>query len=679
MADPVANLLEGVFAPRVETDKLIGASGLAERVVNLQATPEDSLRTISGPAMMISEADIEIHGIAHAIFGTKEVLIRQTTDRLQVFEGWKPSGQWRDLTLPSPTPGQVGVDIITGDTPLYPMMVITTPIGIIIFPKGDTIRPLFYDGEVVANLGYQQTPGAPTLTLTQELTVTNMKNSVNTDIGNRIGVVESIQGSTINNGRRKRSEYYGAVQWINKWNDLSPQSPHSNTIIIPDGVIKQGSDLEAGLARARWDDVESGPPHTKGRICLRTRSLTTSGSTQLWELPQHEQPSSRLLSTIPDNIGNIYMDNVSEGRLALPGREIAPVPQARVGTLAMGRVWLDSPDGGVWWSLPGRWGTFGKFNVLYPDNSGDSITGMHPVEGGLLVFTLTSTYFVSPNDTGEGFRSVSLSSRLGCIAPATIRTLPGGDSIWMGRGGFNAFSGGTVSAIRDNRQRLMRQLNKGRLLQCVAEVIDGIYHCWVPHGADKVPSLCLTHNGLGWDRRDDVAARGVAVSRDYRGYAFIAGIDNNTGRKGVLLLDRENNVLGSQNHTAVLETTWMLATGVDEKSIRRIILWARETGLTNITVEIMEDWREKVTETITIALHDVSDAPGTWDTEVLGLDPATGETAIWNRRRPYYGVVDLDLPSIEAIKLRFTATADIDFIGFILQTGAGVRGGSWGD
>jgi hypothetical protein len=669
MADPLVHALEGVFAPRVETDKLIGAAGAAEEILNLRLTPENTLRTISGPAILVDE-DIETHGVVHATIGSREVLIRQTVDKLQIFEGWGalPAAQWRDLiTLPA----------VVNDTPSFPFMAVTTPTGVVILPKGDSTSPLWFDGEILDTLGYQLRPAAPTLATSLEKSKADLLAAGPPnlgDIGSRVGTVEAIQGSTTNLGRRIRCEYEGGVQWIDRWGNLSPVSPRSNVISVTTAVIHTDHALERGLFRLRWTDVDPGPKYTKGRILLRTRNLTVAGTTTMFEVPQHAAPSNRVFSTIPDNIGQLYSDNASDGRLSLPERDITTVPNGKVGTLAMGRLWLDSPDGGVWFSLPGRYGTFATENVIYPDASGAKITGMHAVAGGLLVFTTHSTFFIEPNDDGADFRRTTVSTTIGCIAPATVKTMPDGVTVWLGRDGFNGFSQGQIGGMPADHSRLIRQINPGRMQQSVAEVIEGIYHCWVPHGAATANNLCLTFNGAGWGRRNDVLARSVTLTSDYRAYALIAGKDVNTARKGILVLDHEGEDLGSQNHTAVMETAWMLADGVDTKSVRRLVIWARETALADLTVQVYINWREDLVETLTIPLNAPEDPPGSWDTEVLG----TAGGALWHRRRPFYGVVDVDLPSIESLKLKFTAVSNIDFVGFVLQTGAGIKAGSWG-
>lgn len=664
MSDVKHNRLAGVYAPRVETDQLLNVEGLAEIILNMRDTPEGTLRTITGPAA-ISSSTSEVHGIGHAIIAGKELLVRQTTDRLQVWQGWDQT--WKDLTAPG---SNLSVPTVTS-IPQFPPTFISTPAGMIILPKGDGARPLFYDGRTIAYLGFFETPGAPDLILTQTPTTASLTVATGvTPTGAKMGVVEGIESSLNLSSRRLRTTYSTVTQFLDKWGNLSPMSSRSPEVIISFSNILTGQDQDYGLARMRMSQVDTGGINVVGRILGCTRNSTTSGTTQLFEVPQHENPSGRVLATIPDNVTEIYILNVADSRLALPMKDIAPVPRSKVGAMAMGSLWLAAEDGGIWPSLPGRWGTFPRNGVLYPDPSGAEITGLLGVPGGLLAFTLTSTMFITPNDQGTGYKKVVLSSLYGCSAPASIQTLPSGVVIWLGRQGFLALTDGNVIELSLPQKRLWSKTNKGRLVQAVSIMVEGMYRCWVAQGTSQVPNICHEFNGTGWRRRIDTRARSVCVTRDYRAYTIVAGVDELLSREGVYILDREGELLGARSHTTVVETTWMMSEAVTRQSLRRIILIGRETGLGSVTVQIMRDWDETVVATHTILLHSEDAVPDTWDTAVLGI-------AKWTQRRPFYGTTDVDISSAESIKLRFSATSDLDFLGFVLQTQEQAKGGSW--
>jgi hypothetical protein len=672
MADPTLHRREGMFQPHIETDRLIGATGLAEKVVNLAPTPEGSLRTISGPAMLVDEADIELYGIGHCVVGGKELIVRQTVDRLQAFAGWEAT-KWFDITDPAGAAGTLEVDLTISDAPKYPAVFIPTPGGLIIIPAGNP-RALFYDGEVIEYLGFSVTPGAPTLRASNVYdSATLSAVSVVADPGSRVGVVNPVTGSTTNVYRRERVQYEAVVQLIDGRGDLSPLSARSARVDVPSEVIVAGNVAEAGLFRLTWYNITTGPKKTLGRILGRTRSLTTSGTAEVYEVPQHSAPASEVLCTIPDNLTTFYSDNTPESALFVPMLDVAPVPTGAVAVIAMGRLWIATAEGALWFSESGRWGTFQRTSFLFPDIAAGEVTGMLPAPGGLVVCTTGSTFFITPNEKGDGFRSAALSSRYGCIAPGSMGMLPDGRAIWLDVAGFVQLRAGVVTLMDDGHGRLMRQLNSGRLVQATSVVHDDAYHCWVARDDARTPNLCLVYDGRGWRRRTDVEVRGACLTDDYRRYPLLVGKDANSARTGVLVLDHESSTLGAQTHTAELETAWVSNSSVNLKSVRRLIIWGRETNTQDITVEIMRDWREgEIIDTVTVPMAQPEDEPYTWANAQLG---ASGVN--WERRRPFFGVVDLDIPSAQAVKFRFKATSNMDFIGFELQTQSNVQDGSW--
>jgi hypothetical protein len=362
----------------------------------------------------------------------------------------------------------------------------------------------------------------------------------------------------------------------------------------------------------------------------------------------------------------VYVDNSNEGDLLTPMMDVARTPKAIDGALSMGRLWLCTKDA-VWASEPGRYGTFLKTSVIYPDSASGDITGCHPVAGGVLVTTLTSSFLVqmptSPTGGVATLRRVPVSNTVGCAAPNSLQTMYDGSVIWLSREGWVRFDNNAITPLRGSHERLMRQLNIGRLIHASAAVIDGVYHCWVPRGGEKVPATCVMFaaDGRLVGRRTDLKVRSATTLRDHTRYTLVAGEVSN--RSGVLVVNHTNATLGALSFNSTLETSWMFADGVTRRSHRRIIVWARETdGTRTMTVEVMRDWREDVIDTMTIPLYPAEDAPDTWDNTLLG----SGTT--WSRRRPYYGILDIDVPSAEALKLRFTASGDVEYLGFMVQS-----------
>ena len=191
---------QGPLFPRVESGNLLAPDEVAARITNMAATPDGSLKSIVGPTpylpwLGVSGSDWfpqtefgpasgplvdlglstehnyfedygDTHGVHHAVIGggTREILLLHTGNEIWSFEGWERG--WRVLLGPkdSTVPPFKSAEYSTAgimDTKAAqpPTQFETAPNGVIIVPQGD--RAYFYDGVVVAPLGYSTAPGAP--------------------------------------------------------------------------------------------------------------------------------------------------------------------------------------------------------------------------------------------------------------------------------------------------------------------------------------------------------------------------------------------------------------------------------------------------------------------------------------------------------------------------------------
>jgi hypothetical protein len=134
------------------------------------------------------------------------------------------------------------------------------------------------------------------------------------------------------------------------------------------------------------------------------------------------------------------------------------------------------------YSYPGKYGTFELGSQMNPDPNGMEITGLWTVAQGLLVTTESSVFLITPSSDGIRFRSSTLSTNIGCIAPSSFGTMLDGSSIWLGREGFYRFDGQSLSLISDAIHTTIQTINWGWALGACA-VVDPVskeYRCWVP-------------------------------------------------------------------------------------------------------------------------------------------------------------------------------------------------------
>ena len=791
---------QGPLFPRVESGNLLAPDEVAARITNMVATPDGSLKSIVGPTPYLPWFGVggtdwfpqtefgpasgplvdlglstehnyfedygDTHGVHHAVIGggTREILLLHTGNEIWSFEGWERG--WRvllgpkDSTVPPFKPTTYGTSGILDTTAAQPPTQFeTTPNGVVIVPQGD--RAYFYDGVVVAPLGYDRAPGAPqglgphstspepqSFKYTKRTGEAFFKNPWNTTdfkdedkehvnfttpMKNDGGYAHDAQrgfyqgfpkahqgskqswicGTLMSTGMHSafgrcyvgtvifpdgmaplsiktedgdsspdiaavrtpsttgillEGEYFGAVQWIDRWGNLSPVSERSSPLrfdrqvsagiqVIGTGLNQFGKDKRrlcqvpgAGELVAKqvgWTAIEPGPEGTIGRILYRTRDTFNSGTNELFELPPNASGGTTAYATLPDNISTFYPDNTSDGRLRNPAPELVPVPKFKLCRLALGRLWvagIEGAPGMIRPSLPGRWGTFPANQEIFPDPRAGEITGLWSSPNGLLAFTRTSTYLVT--NRGDSFDTRSLSSTIGCVAPGSLAEMAGGMLVWLGVDGFYQIDGSSpipqlVSATIGDR---LKNLNSARAQQAVAafDSRSGEYRCWVPIDGTSRNSVCFTYDGKGWRERTDVyEVTDVCTTQNHQSYMIVCGKASGTAQhldvkggtttskdfsrqNGVWVLDHENHTWIPDKSIPSIETSWIGAGAPQRKSVIRAYLWLRETqrppvALSESTktpgtatpalalqVSVYTDWRRKRTINGTVVATPVS-------------------------------------------------------------------------
>jgi hypothetical protein len=475
-----------------------------------------------------------MHGIHYARLkqGQRDVLLLHTGNQIWEFRWW--DRKWYPLIGPTTvTQAQCNWEAPDDDARDWPTQFVTVHNGIIIIPQGG--RAHFYDGTICAPLGFDETPSPPS-PLGPESSkeefdpqigaAANPLDGVN-DIGfsrhrlrgrlgfmdpslgyGRIGTVfttgiitaDNIDATSNTNHPRVLSSGYllpgrfrYQTQLIDHWGNLSAPSQLSEEVRLRQrpatrlGPSANPFFLWTGIENVQMQfavqGVPTGPDHTRGRLIGRNKDLENSGDVTMYVLPQDGQGHEHSFATLPDNVTEFYPDNVPDAWLTTPmNTDVIPVPNFRLGALAMGRFWManwDGAEGALVASEVGLWGTPLRSTLSFPDPQGAEITGLHAVDGGLLVFTRSSVFMISPNDRGDGFRQQTLSSTVGCVAPGSIATMRNGPTVWLGVDGFYAYANGTVQYIFADHEERVKQFNVGRIQRSVAcfDWHQGQYNC----------------------------------------------------------------------------------------------------------------------------------------------------------------------------------------------------------
>ncbi len=517
----------------------------------------------------------------------------------------------------------------------------------------------------------------------------------------RIGDVDPTSISAVSNtlgGTLIEGEWRGAVQWLDKWGNVSAMSGLSEAVKVD---RQSNDDTTADLKVDRlkvqfaWTGIPTGRDGTIGRILCRTRDLKIAGTTQLFEVPNYSGTGLLNYASLPDNSCTLFPDNIPDSWLLKIPIDPDPVPQFKLCRLAFGRLWVANWPGGegvIRPSAPLFWGTFPKDEEIIPDPAGSQVTGLWNCSFGLLAFTESSTFLITPNNSGAGFRAAVINNRIGCVAPDSIKTLPSGLTVWLADDGFFSFDGKSVKRVSgDITDNVIKRINKGsRSRACAAVDAEmGEYRCGIPVDGSKTNNLTVIYDATGWRERDDVKMQAVCVTRDHRsymlalGYADVTDTDNSVDiddMASVWVLDHDGRgVFESKDSEGLIETQWLQTAASFRRSTPlRLRIWLRETTKGDLAIEVFRDWREHpVVETaVSPKLYPTDDPPPFWNEEVLGgthvdeLRPNQEGAAIdnfWTKRRPHWVVADVMVPASEVCKIRMRYTGDWEFIAMMFE------------
>jgi hypothetical protein len=625
-------------------------------------------------------------------------------------------------TLKESDPFLIDTDLLLGDLPQFPTQFVTTDKGVIIIPQNFQ-RSYIYNGYLALPLGYDTIPCPP-----QGLGPADGGGKIGGEMGpntagyfwrtarqgegthpkslgqGRLGTLNTTVGGEPDGENRAKlmpGSWRCAVQWMDYFGNFSPMSDRSAEITLSGEACYSGDDYLGDIDGADlktaviWDAVDPGPPGTMGRRLYRTKDLVNSGDGKLYFLSGNVGYSSLSSNvSMPDNMSTHFADNIPDGWLTTPAfTDFIPVPSFKLGCFALGRFWIgntSAESGVIIPSLPGRYGTFAGSAKIYPDTGHSTITGLCATEGGVLAFTESSVSLITPNDSGEGFKALSLSGTIGCVAPSSISALPDGSLCWLGKEGFYRLTGETVEIISGPIQNIVDRITKSRALQAVA-VFDPTsqeYRCWVPMDGNTENSLCLIYDTHGWRRRTNEHVSCACVTKDSRKYVYCGGSvysgegftdtvtsknDDEEVYRGFFILDHENAADWSEDSLIreyVVETGWLEWTrSIERVSAKTLYFSLIETSSEEITVEVYRDWKKvKPVYSDTFILHSAEDEPNLWGKTKL---PAVTETTIdtvfdsFEKRKPFWKAVDIAVPSCEVYRVRIRSRAPFEFLGMI--------------
>lgn len=509
MAGPTAQSVQSLIIPPGESLREYSPNVLAQRVQNLYLTSEDTLASVVGPAPYGNTtypSDQFMNGYPHSVFhasllnGSSGLIFARVGNRIYRFEGWQSP-----LSFPAATGGQwveqIGSLSNTPNQRFPDQWVVLN--DMVIWCNGiDQARVFTFDG-MVTRLGFSRVPGSPTVfgpdsPQYQEAGM-HYPNTFGYSWPGLIGSAgDSLDGQA---GALMAGRWYYYVQYEDIHGNLSAFSRASNPAqvatvsadpFLGGGEYDTGAEINDLMRRFHVSIGDEGPEHAIARRLYRSPDSVNVGT------------APQFLVRIPGVAPAEYGDNTPDSGLGQTWDELEPVPTFKLMCTHQGRLvvanTLDDP-GVVRRSEPGFPGTFGKYDYIYPDSGGSEVTGITSHNGVLLAFTETSVYSLAQFDS-----PTPLAQGIGCVAPRSIKALPDGTLVWLGRDGFYGMRAmGQIQRISAPIERLMRQYLNRAMMRMAVAVIDPVtreYRCSLAKAGSQYNNLTLCFDGEYWRRQE---------------------------------------------------------------------------------------------------------------------------------------------------------------------------------
>jgi hypothetical protein len=657
--------------PLIESGQRYAPGALAKEIVNLQLTPEGTLRGVRGPAPLIPDYGAgypwagRVYGVYHARLdrGTRDVTLVRSGTTLQEQTGWGISS----------TPTRTLVTGLSSDpNARFPDCFVEVA-GKIVWCNGiDT--PRIYDGYSILPLGYSIRPGAPAATGPADSGHPVFRNQNGYSHPGKIGTpgnfFDSKSGAVLAGtwyyyvqfedrfGNRSALSAAGGPAVIRQeytkdlyWQDYNNYSADSSTTSVLGVTLYPGTTL--GLLTVQIDDltrqflvsgIALGPAGTVARILYRTTGT---------------DPTPRFLAREDNNTVQHFPDNTPDSALGDAAKDYIPVP-------TFGLAWEHSgclviADGRtIRMSDPFFPGSFERdMGVPLPDDP----TGGFSFAGRCYATTETGLYAIEVTESGR-LRARPLPSGKGMVAARSGAATDLGVYVGLGRDGFwsmDASEAGTD--ISDSIRPTFRRLVPGALSRA-AGVWDPNrreYLCAVPEAGTSGNSLVLAWDGAGWRRRRyGISFSSCCVTKDWRRYVLAGG--RRSSEDNVWALDRETGYnLPAKTYTYKSAWLRMDANGRNRFNVDAVYVGYVESvkGAT-MTVKVWQNGSRDTTVGPSAGHSVEMVAPSTTDVMdalVLGTGKTRTPRLTWKR-------IDTRVISAESFAFDLSSTSPMHIVGF---------------
>jgi hypothetical protein len=634
LAAPSKQKLLQWVVPAGEAQVQYSPQALAYEIENFEQTTDGTLRTIVGPCPYEINRDghpanpgnpytfgdnLPLYGIFQAslLGGAADLLVVRAGEKLFMHKGWE-QGFTRiqgGLSAPSAANARYAAE------PVYPDSFVVMNEAVVWSNGIDQPRLIDHHGQVFP-LGFDETPASLFVEGPQSVGTSERRYSYPNSSGyswpGRIGTPGDLLA--IDGGGLMAGEWLYYMQYEDRFGNLSGTSANSNP-------VKVDTHMAQPLAGSTGDADKGGDKRLGTEIDdLMRQFLVRSGGAapehaiamRIYRTPDIRNVGSRpqFLARIAGNREFAFPDGASDAELGTEMAKTIPTPRYRVACTHQGRLVvanLVGTPGMVRRSAVGSAGTFPEVDFVFPDSGGAEVTAVTSHDGVLLAFTESSVYsledFGQPRPMAQG---------VGCVAPQSVRALPDGTLVWLGRDGFYGMKGGSISRISAAIDRTIKHyVNKSRMVQATAAIhpITGEYRCAVAPSGESHSSLMLCFDGGSWRRINlNMHVASMCNTKDWRRLTLFLGVKKSLAAKkydevahsrlhsapSVYVMDREIKDWLPQTRTARYRSGWLRGddTGITQTNIRTMYVGLTDAWDGNASIRFYKNgsWKDVIVQ-----------------------------------------------------------------------------------
>tara|TARA_R100001082_G_scaffold62613_2_gene35084 strand:+ start:2551 stop:5124 length:2574 start_codon:yes stop_codon:yes gene_type:complete len=321
------------------------------------------------------------------------------------------------------------------------------------------------------------------------------------------------------------------VTYVNDRGQESMPSDPSNTVVTHNGSGNKSSGLHGKCMVSV--DIPIGPPECVARKIYRTRQLFNSDGDAI------ERGASAVyyfLHEVQDNMTSTFIDHHPDSSLGsiLNENELGnyPIGTKFLATFKNTMFAAGSSANTIHYSAALFPEVFPSRNEIHVgDEDGGEITGIRATKNALIVFKTRGIYLIKGDPSG-GFFAHTLNKDVGCVAPASLKEIPGLGMAFLSEKGVMLLEGalensGTVTAVVDISTTIPNQIEritKATAINAVGVVYlkDKEYWLAVPiDGSRENTRVLVYHYEIGaWSIRDNFPIKCAITTRDHRGYLY---------------------------------------------------------------------------------------------------------------------------------------------------------------